>query len=281
MRRVLGTGAGAPRWVAAIALLLAGVALALGVALGAPAARADAPTVTVTVDQAGSSATLTHFFVVGKGFPASTAFTYTFGSFDPYQGTTDANGNAYGATTVGVVAADGSAIKFCATVTIAAGSAQASTSVSVGPASDSQTGQQCGTPSATDSTPTVDATAAAAASATAAAAPSPTAAAAAAPPPDTSSAPPTGIRAKLAKLPLGLIGGGLGALFVVIIIVVALSRRGRDDEGGGYSSSGTRGGTGYRQGPPRPGGGTGYRQAPPRQGPRGPDRGGSTYGRRF
>jgi hypothetical protein len=287
MRRITGTGASAPQWIAAIVLLLAGAGLAFGVALGAPAVRADAPSLTVTLDKAGSTDTKSHFLTAGKGFPPNTAFTYTFASFDPYQATTDASGNAYGASTVTVAsAADWSATKFCATVTITAGGASASSSIWVGSVTDTDTGTQCapgassgGTPAAS-TTPTVDATAAAAASATAAAAPTATTAAAA-PPADNSSPPSTGIRARLAKLPLGLIGGGLAVLFIVIILVVAMSRRGNDDERGGYSSPGMRGGTGYRQGP-RPGGGTGYRQAPPRGGPpRGPDRGGSTYGRRY
>lgn len=287
LRRVARTGAGTPLWVVAIALLLGGTALVLGVACGASAARASAPTLTVTLDKAGSSDTISHFQVAGKGFAPNTAFTYTFGSFDPFQSTTDASGNAYAASTVTVAAAaDWSSTKFCATVTITAGGATASSSVWVGSVSDADTGTQCapgsssgGTPAA-GTTPTVDATAAAAASATAAAAPTATTAAAA-PPADNSSPPSTGLRARLAKLPLGLIGGGVAALFIVIIIVAALSRRGRDDDRGGYSASAVRSGTGYRQGPPRQGGGTGYRQAPPRQGPRGPERGGPTYGRRY
>jgi hypothetical protein len=286
VRRVARVGAGAPQWVAAVALLLAGAALAFGAAIGAPAASADAPTLTITLDKAGSTDTLSHFFAAGKGFAPNTAFTYTFGSFDPYQATTDASGNAYAASTVTVAtAADWSATKFCATATITSGSATASASVWVGALTDSDTGTQCapgsssgGTPAAS-TTPTVDATAAAAASATAAAAPTATIVPAASAP-DTSSGSGLGIRARLAKLPLGLIGGGLAALFVVIVIVVALSRRGNEDDMGGYSSPGARGGTGYRQAP-RPGGGP-PRQGPPRQGPpRGPDRGNSTYSRRY
>jgi hypothetical protein len=270
MRRVARIGARAPRWIAAITLLLAGAALAF-VALSAPVARADTPTVTATVDKAGSTSTQTHVVVAGKGFPPNTTYTYSIGGVPPFQGTTDASGNAYGASNIDVVAGDGSPIKDCLTATIEAGGSTASASITVGPISDSDTGQPCGTPSA-GTTPTVDATAAAAASATAAAAPTATNAPAA-PTTDNSSPPSPGLRARLAQLPLGLIGGGVAVLFIVIVIVVAMGRRGNDDMGG-YSSPGGRGGTGYRQGPPR--------QGPPRQGPpRGPDRSGSTYGRRY
>jgi hypothetical protein len=278
-RRVILTGARAPQWLAALTLLLVAAALAFAAIL-TPVARADAPTVTATVDSAGSTSTQTHIRVVGKGFPPSTPFTYTFGSFDPFQGTTDASGNAYAASTVSVVAADGSALKYCATITIEAGGSSASTAITVAATTDSEAGQLCGTPTAsstdTGSTPTVDATAAAQASATAAAAPTATTAPAAAPTDNSNSSPTSGLRARLEKLPLGLIGGGLAALFVVIILVVAVSRRGGDDYGGGYSSRAS----GYRP-VPRPGS-SGYRQVPPRGGPpRGPDRGGPTYGRRY
>jgi hypothetical protein len=209
------------------------------------------------------------FITHATGFPASVPFTLKFGDgsgvtadTSPYQ--THADGSFTWSWVLDV-----SGTKYCGTVAATAGGATASASFWIAPSTDSDSGKQCAPGSSTggtDSTPTVDATAAAAASATAAAAPTATPAAAA-PSTDNSSPPSTGLRARLASLPLGLIGGGVAVLFIVIVIVVAMGRRGGDDMGG-YSSPGGRGGTAYRQGPPR--------QGPPR----GPDRSGSSYGRR-
>jgi hypothetical protein len=271
VRRVARIGAGAPAWLAALTLLLAGLALALA-ALSSPAARADAPALSITVDSdpthigAGAcpSTKCAIFVVHATAFPPNVPFTLTSSiSADTSAYKTHADGSFAWSYIMDVTGT-----KYCGSVQADAGGASATVNFWVTDPSDSDIGKTCapGSSSGVTSTPTVDATAAAAASATAAAAPTATTAPAA-PSTDNSSPPSTGLRARLAKLPLGLIGGGMAVLFIVIVIVVAMSRRSGDDMGG-YSSPGARGGTAYRQGPPR--------QGPPR----GPDRGGSSYGRR-
>ncbi|HEX9414078.1 MAG TPA: hypothetical protein VF916_11295 [Ktedonobacterales bacterium] len=259
-----------PLWLATGLLTLA-CALAV---FGLVTSYADAPALTITIKTTTppDCSTCVYFVVHATGFPASTAFTETINDgkiIAPVTGTTHSDGSAFDWTWELDIST-----KYCGSATVQAGSAQATTNFWVAPANDTDSGKTCTagatgggttTPAATTpagtttpaaTTPTVDATAAAA---TAAAAPTQPPAQ---PTDNTSPGTGTGIRARLASLPWGIIGGGLAVLVIIIGIAMMMGRRGGDDEQQRWAQ------------PPR--GATGQRPMPRQGSGRGPSRGGGS-----
>jgi hypothetical protein len=212
----------APLWPA---LIVVGCALSIaGLATQPRVARADPqPALSVSLKPNSGSGSTTAYVVTATGFPTQVAYTETMGdgsAIPPATGQTSASG---GFTLYWNLEAT---TKYCGTITAKAGTATASASFWVAPASDPQSATACGSGGSATPASTAPASAGTTPPATNA-----TPAATQSPAPLPTTVPSTGsthsrLQSILAAIPWRWIGIGGAALVVLIVVVVAANARG-------------------------------------------------------